>query len=121
MPRWTYGTSKSGVPLGPTVPTTAPSATALLRATPIEPRWVSVTDSPSGVSIVTDFPLVGTVPAKLTTPEAGASTGTPVAAPTSMPRCWPAAYGCARSKEKPCRTGPFTGQVQAHADGAQST
>ena len=73
--------STSGVPLGPTVPTAAPSATAALRATPIEPRCVSVTDSPSAVSIVTDLPLVGTVPAKLTTPDAGASTGAPSPAP----------------------------------------
>ena len=77
MPRCTYGPSTSGVPLGPTVPTTAPSATAALRATAIEPRCVSVTERPSGVSIVTDLPLVGTVPAKLTTPDAGASTGAP--------------------------------------------
>jgi hypothetical protein len=34
-----------------------------LRATEIEPRCVSVTDNPSGVSIVIDLPLVGTVPA----------------------------------------------------------
>ena len=88
MPRCRYGPATSGVPLGPTVPTTAPSETAAPFATAIEPRWVSVTASPSGVSIVTDLPLDGTVPAKLTTPEAGASTGSPVAtAPTSTPRC----------------------------------
>ena len=59
------------MPLGPTVPTTAPSATAAFFATAIEPRCVSVTERPSAVSIVTDLPLVGTVPAKLTTPGGG--------------------------------------------------
>ncbi len=63
MPRWTYGPDTSGVPVGPTAPTTAPSATVAPFATAIEPRWVSVIDSPPGVSIVTDFPLDGTVPA----------------------------------------------------------
>jgi hypothetical protein len=57
--------------------------------TAIEPRCVNVTDSPSAVSMVTDLPLDGTVPAKLTTPDAGATTGVPVAAPTSTPRCCP--------------------------------
>jgi hypothetical protein len=52
---------------------------------------VSVTASPPGVSIVIVLPLVGTVPAKLTTPAAGATTWEPSAAPMSMPRCCPAA------------------------------
>src|SRR5439155_11263018 len=33
----------------------------------------------------------------------------------STPRCWPPAYGCARSKEKGRSTGPSTGQVHARA------
>jgi hypothetical protein len=37
------------------------------------------------------FPPVGTVPAKLTDPAAGARTGVPAGAPMSMPRCWPPA------------------------------
>jgi hypothetical protein len=37
------------------------------------------------------FPPVGTVPAKLTVPEAGARTVVPPGAPMSMPRCWPPA------------------------------
>jgi len=49
---------------------------------------VSVTEYPSGVSIVTDLPLVGTVPANSTVPAAGATTLSPVvSAPMSMPRC----------------------------------
>ena len=94
------------MPLGPTVPTAPPSPTAAPFATPIEPRCVSVTEYPSAVSIVTDLPLVGTVPAKLTVPAAGASTAVPVSEPMSMPRCCPAAYGCAGSNANPSRTGP---------------
>jgi hypothetical protein len=60
-------------------------------ATPIEPRCVNVTEYPSAVAIVTDFPLVGTVPANVTAPDAGAATGVPAAAPMSMPRCCPPA------------------------------
>src|SRR5579871_1382989 len=116
MPRWTYGPATSGVPLGPTVPTTAPSATVAPFFTASEPRWVSVTSSPPGVWIVSEIPFVGTVPANDTVPLAGATTGTPLAdAPMSTPRCWPAAYGYAGSKEKPCRTGPATGHVHARA------
>jgi hypothetical protein len=63
----------------------------------------------------TVFPPVGTVPAKETTPEAGAATALPVGAPRSTPRCCPAAYGWARSKENGRSTGPSTGQVQARA------
>src|SRR5579859_1028403 len=122
MPRWRYGWSSSGVPLGPTVPIASPSATVASFATEYEPRWVSVTARPSAVSIVTDLPLVGTVPAYVTTPAAGATTGMPVAeAPMSTPRCWPPAYGCAGSNEKPCSTGPVTGHVQAYAPGTQRT
>jgi hypothetical protein len=105
------------VPLGPTVPTAAPSSTFAFRATTIEPRCVRLTARPDAVSIVIVFPFVGTVPAKLTTPDAGASTGAPSPAPIAMPRCWPAAYGCDRSKEKVCKTGPSTGHVHAPAAG----
>jgi hypothetical protein len=76
----------------------SPSLTAAPAATAIEPRCVSVIEYPSAVSIVTHSSLVGTEPAKLTEPLSGAATGSPVAAaPMSMPRCWPAAYGCASS------------------------
>src|SRR5262249_51106331 len=119
--RWTYGTDCSGVPLGPTVPTTAPSLTAAPLATPIEPRCVSVTEYPSAVSIVRLSPLVGTKPAKLTVPFAGATTVSPGAlAPMSMPRCWPASYGCASSYENGCSTRPCTGQLHALATGTQT-
>ncbi|HEY8029550.1 MAG TPA: hypothetical protein VIE38_08590 [Gaiellaceae bacterium] len=50
-----------------------------------------MTEYPSAVAIVTDFPLVGTVPANVTAPDAGAATGVPAAAPMSMPRCCPPA------------------------------
>src|SRR5579862_6962635 len=117
MPRWTYGTSSSGVPLGPTEPMTSPSATVAFCATVIEPRCVRLTARPAGVTIVTDLPFVGTVPANVTDPTAGATTGAPEAAPIAMPRCSPAAYGCAGSNEKVCRTGPCTGQVHAATQG----
>lgn len=120
IPRCTYGPASSGVPLGPTVPTTAPSSTLAPRATATEPRCVSVNEYPSDVSIVTDLPFVGTLPAKLIVPLAGATTGSPVAdAPMSMPRCCPDAYGCDSSKLKACSTGPLTGHVQACATGTQ--
>src|SRR5262249_27423708 len=111
----------SGSPLGPIVPTPSPSATVAPFVTAIDPSWVSVTDQPSGVRIVTDFPLPGTVPAKVTAPAAGASIVSPVAPPTSMPRCWPAPYGCAGSKENGRRTGPLAGHVQAEAGAANES
>src|SRR6266550_9174503 len=64
-------------------------------------------------------PFVGTVPAKLTTPEAAASTGVPPSAPIAMPRCCPAAYGCAGSNENVWSTGPLTGHVHALAHGTE--
>jgi hypothetical protein len=51
---------------------------------------VRLTARPDGVWIVRVFPLVGTVPANVTTPAAGASTDAPDPAPIAMPRCWPA-------------------------------
>lgn len=44
MPRWTYGWSNSGVPLGPMPPIEEPSETTVPFSTPIEPRWTSVTE-----------------------------------------------------------------------------
>jgi hypothetical protein len=64
-------------------------------ATEIEPRCVRLTASPEGVRIVSVCPFVGTEPAKLTMPDAGATTVAPDPAPIAMPRCWPAEYGCA--------------------------
>src|SRR5215211_1888017 len=90
-PRWTYGALSSGSPLGPIVPTPSPSATVAPFVTAIEPRCTSVTDQPSGVSIVTVLPADGTVPAKVTTPDAGACTVAPASPATSIPRCCPAA------------------------------
>ena len=103
------------------MPTTSPSAIGAPFATPIEPRCVSVTEYPSAVSIVRLSPLVGTKPAKLTVPLSGATTGSPVAvAPMSMPRCWPAAYGCVSSYENGWSTGPCTGQLHALATGTHT-
>src|SRR5439155_16202849 len=85
------------------------------RPTPSEPRCVKLTASPSPVWIVSVRPFVGTEPAKLTTPAAGASTGAPASAPIAMPRCCPAAYGCAGSNENVSSTGPLTGHVHAPA------
>src|SRR5919198_841882 len=105
----------SGTPLGPTVPTVAPSSTVVPRITAIEPRWTRVTAYPVGVWIVTVLPPFGTVPANDTSPPAAATTGVPLGAPMSMPRCWPAAYG-SLPKENGRRTGPSTGHVQADGD-----
>src|SRR5262249_40161119 len=88
-PTWTIGVPPA--PGSPIAPTLSPSATGAPFFTPIEPSWVSVTDQPSTVSIVTDRPLPGTVPANETTPGAGARTGSPTAPATSTTRCWPAA------------------------------
>jgi hypothetical protein len=117
MPRWTYGTSCSTSPLGPIVPTADASATVSPRRALVEPRWVSVTEYPSGVWIVSVLPLTGTVPTNETVPDAGASTVAPDGAPMSIPLCWPAAYGSS-PKTNFCRTGPWTGQFHASADGA---
>jgi hypothetical protein len=86
----------------------------------VDPRWVSVTEYPSRVWIVTTLPLPGTVPANETVPEAGADTVVPVEAPMSMPRCWPAAYGSSPSTNF-WSTGPFTGQDQLAAVGANTS
>jgi hypothetical protein len=56
IPRWTLGSSCSGVPLRPIVPTVSPSLTAAPFATSTEPRWTRVTEKPSAVRIVTPCP-----------------------------------------------------------------
>src|SRR5438477_12679630 len=87
----------------------------------MEPRWTSVAVYPKGVSIETVLPPFGTVPANVTAPSAGASTFDPVGPARSTPRCWPAAYGCARSNENGRRTAPSTGHVQAEADAGRTS
>ncbi|HEU5373425.1 MAG TPA: hypothetical protein VFU51_13640, partial [Gaiellaceae bacterium] len=82
---------------------------------------MSVTASPSAVVIVSVRPEPGTVPLNVTVPVAGARTTPPAFAPMSIPRCSPAAYGCARSKLNGWRTGPSTGHVQARATGATNS
>jgi hypothetical protein len=119
-PRWTYGSSNSGVPLGPIVPTTSPSRIAEPFFTEIEPRCVRMTEYPSAVSTVTTFPLVGTVPANETAPPAAARTSEPAGPATSMPRCWPPAYGWFLSNENGRSTAPFVGQVHALATPGKS-
>ena len=91
IPRWTLGSSCSGVPLMPIVPTVSPSPTEAPFATSIEPRWTRVTEYPSAVRMVTPRPWVGRVPAKVTRPAAGALTAEPFGPATSMPRCCPPA------------------------------
>jgi hypothetical protein len=119
MPSCTSGTSPT--PGSPTAPTTSPSATTASFLAEIAPRCVSVTDQPSAVSIVTDLPLPGTVPANETTPALGARTASPGLPPRSMPRCWPAAYGFAGSNVNGCSTWPSVGQVHACAAGTAAS
>jgi hypothetical protein len=90
-PRWRYGWGCSASPLGPIVPTTSPSATAVPTRTPIDPSWTRVTEKPSAVRIVSESPEPGTSPAKPTLPAAGARTSDLAGAAMSMPRCWPLA------------------------------
>jgi hypothetical protein len=59
--------------------------------TPSAPTCVTVTAYPSDVEIVIVSPCVGTLPANVTVPAAGARIASAASAPTSMPRCWPAA------------------------------
>jgi len=70
--------------------------------------------------MVTVSPWVGTVPAKVTSPDAGARTPAASSSATSTPRCCPPAYGLSPS-EKARRTGPSAGQLQAAASGAPAT
>lgn len=120
MPSCMYGPATSASPLGPMVATASPSATDAPFATAIDPSCVSVTDQPSEVRMVSDFPLPGTVPANVTTPPAGARTADPGSPPISIPRCSPAEYGWAGSNENASSTGPPVGQVHAAA-GATAT
>jgi hypothetical protein len=78
------------------------------------PTWVNVTAYPAGVEIVIVRPCVGTLPAKVTVPAAGDRIASAASAPTSMPRCWPAAYG-SEPKTNGRSSGPSAGQVHASA------
>src|SRR5215831_21162918 len=121
MPRCTYGWSISRSEVGPIEPTGAPSAIVDPLATAIDPRWVSVTEYPSAVSIDTTRPLLGTAPAKLTLPPAAARTPEPRLPAMSMPRCWPPAYG-SFPRLKARSTAPSVGQVHALAvEGTRNT
>src|SRR5215471_18437018 len=115
MPRWTCGSLTPGSSLGPIVPTPSPSTTDAPLATAMEPRWVSVTDQPSAVSIVTHLPLPGTTPVNDTRPAAGAWTTAPTGPATSSPRWKPGALGWSGSNEYGWITGPSAGQVHAPA------
>lgn len=119
-PRWTCGWAFPRSALAPTAPTEPPSSTAAPVTTSVEPSCSSVTAYPSEVRIVTARPPFGTLPTNETVPRTGARTLVLSAAPTSMPRCWPAAYGSAES-ENGRSTGPSTGQVQACAAGATTS
>ena len=113
-PRWTLATECSGSPLEPIVATDAPSSTASPFATSTVPRWTSVTAYPSAVRIVRLRPYVGSEPAKLTVPDAGARIDDPAGPATSMPRCCPAAYASPPSANGR-RTSPSAGQDHAAA------
>jgi hypothetical protein len=65
--------------------------------------------------IVTVVPFVGTEPANVTSPVAGARTAEEPPSATSIPRCWPDAY-VSPLREKPRSTSPSAGHVHAHAD-----
>ncbi len=113
-PRCTYGTPCSGSPEEPPWATGSPSATSSPRRTSSVPRWVSDARWPSGVVTVTVSPWVGTCPAKVTSPAAGARTLRPASSATSIPRCCPPAYGSSPTANER-RTGPSAGHVQAAA------
>jgi hypothetical protein len=115
MPKCTYGTGNSGTPLLPASATLAPSSTCMPSPTRTDPRWSSVAEYPSVLSIVIVRPPLGTLPAKETVPAIGASTGAPSAPSTSMPRCWPGVSGNSGSNANGRRTGPGSGHVQARA------
>jgi hypothetical protein len=90
-PRWTVATECSASPLEPIVATAAPSSTISPFATSTDPRCTSVTAYPSAVRIVRLRPYVGSEPAKLTVPDAGARMDDSSGPAMSMPRCCPAA------------------------------
>ena len=86
IPRWTYGTACSGSPDVPEAAIGSPSATCWPRLTRSAPRWVSeALWSPT--AIVTVRPWVGTSPAKVISPDAGARTLFAPASAMSIPRC----------------------------------
>ena len=114
IPRWTYGTSCSASPEGPGSASASPSPTCSPRLTRSAPRCVSDALYPSSVAIVTVNPWVGSDPAKVTSPETGASAVAAVPSATSMPRCCPPAY-LSLATENPRRTAPSPGQAHAHA------
>ena len=118
-PRWTYGTGCSTSPLGPASASTSPSATVAPRRTCSAPRCVSDT-LVSAKAMVTVRPFVGTCPAKVISPAAGDRTVCAPASATSMPRCWPAEYVFALT-EKPRRTSPSAGHVNAHDGDARTS
>jgi hypothetical protein len=60
IPRWTYGTSCSGVPEGPGSANGSPSERRSPRFTRRGPRCVSEALNPSAVAMVTVSPCVGT-------------------------------------------------------------
>src|SRR5918994_4712690 len=64
--------------------------------------------------------MPGSEPAKVTVPDAGAPTRAPALQPTSIPRCWPAAYGSSTS-ENGRRTEPSHGHDHALADGTSTS
>jgi hypothetical protein len=97
-PRWTYGTSCSGVPEEPGSARGSPSCTGSPRATRSGPRCISETLSPPPVRIVTVSPCVGTRPANDTSPSTGARMTSDSPTAMSTPRCCPAAYGSSPSE-----------------------
>ena len=102
MPSWTYG--PSGAAVSASRPTASPSATTAPFVTAIEPSWVSVTDQPSDVSIVTDLPLPGHGAREGDRTDAGARTSVARRLPPiSTPRCCPAAYGLPGRTENGCQ------------------
>ncbi len=84
MPSWTCGTAEGSA--AAIVPTVSPSATPSPTETVIDPRCVSVTAQPSSVRIDTVRPFVGSDPANVTRPAAGARTSEPGGPATSIPR-----------------------------------
>ena len=119
-PRCTCGSRVITSELSPTTPTRAPSATSSPRPTEIEPSCNNVMEYPSAVRIVSARPPPGTDPTKDTLPATGARTDSPTAPPTSIPRCWPAAYG-SDPKTKGRSTGPSIGHVHACAPPGNSS
>ncbi len=117
-PRWTYATSCSGSPEGPGSAIDAPSSTVAPRLTSSVPRWVRDALCPSRVAIVTVRPCVGTCPANVTSPPAGARTTLAPPRAMSTPRCCPPAYLLSET-ENSRSTGPLAGHAHAHEAGVR--